>query len=86
MCYLTRWPSASAINKARGTLLAIPLSTSAQEIPPLTIKLYFNGTYSCAVIDQMRALDKKRFIRKEGELTTFDVHQIEDGLRQVLCL
>lgn len=77
---------ASPINKARSTLVAIPLSTSAQEIPPLSIKVYFNGVYSCAVLDQIRALDKRRFIIKEGELTHHEIDQIEDGLRQVLCL
>ena len=77
---------ASPINLARSTLLAIPLSTQAPEKPPLSIKVYFNNTNVCAVLDQLRALDKKRFLRFEGELGLHEMNLIDDGLRQVLVL
>ena len=77
---------ANPINSARSTLLAIPLSTQAPEKPPLSIKVYFNNSKVCAVIDQLRALDKKRFLRLEGELSLPEMNLIDDGLRQVLVL
>lgn len=77
---------ASPINSARSTVLAIPLSTQAPEKPPLSIKVYFNNSNVCAVIDQLRALDKKRFLRLEGELSMHEMNLINDGLRQVLVL
>ena len=77
---------ASPINSARSTLLAIPLSTQAPEKRPLSIKIYFNNSHVCAVVDQLRALDKKRFLRHEGELSTHEMDLIDDGLRQVLVL
>ncbi|HSW69199.1 MAG TPA: type II toxin-antitoxin system PemK/MazF family toxin [Gammaproteobacteria bacterium] len=77
---------ATPINPARSTLLAIPLSTQAPEKPPLSIKVYFNNSNVCAVIDQLRALDKKRFLHHEGELSAHEMNLIDDGLRQVLAL
>ncbi len=77
---------ATPINKARSTVIAIPLSTQAPEKPPMSIKVYLNNTNVCAVIDQIRALDKKRFIQYEGELSSHEMGLIDDGLRQVLAI
>lgn len=77
---------ANVINAARGTAVAIPLSTRAPEKPPLSIKVYVNNLNVCAVIDQVRALDKKRFLRLEGELSLHEMSLIDQGLRQVLAL
>ena len=77
---------ASPINAARSTALAVPLSTQAPLKPPLTIKVYFNNSNVCAVLDQLRAIDKSRFIYFEGELSTHDLTLIDDCLRQVLAL
>src|SRR5262245_32829468 len=63
----------SPINSARSTLIAVPLSTQAQEKPPLSIKVYVNNLIVCAVIDQIRALDKKRFLRFEGALSSHEI-------------
>ena len=77
---------ATPINRARGTVIAIPLSTKVREIEGLSIKVYVNNSMVCAVIDQIRALDKKRLIRFEGELSPAEMDLIDDGLRQVLSL
>ena len=77
---------ASAINLARSTVVAIPLSSSAPAIPPLSIKLYFNNLTICAVLDQIRAINKKRFIHFEGQLTLPEMDLIDDSLRQILAL
>ena len=77
---------ATAINSARSTAIAVPLSTSAPEKPPLSIKIYVNNTFVCAIIDQVRALDKRRFLRFEGCLSLDEINLIDEGLRQVLAL
>lgn len=77
---------ANPINSARGTVIAVPLSTQAPEKPPLSIKVYVNNAIVCAVLDQIRALDKKRLIRFEGALSSHEMGLIDDGLRQVLVL
>lgn len=77
---------ANPINSARGTVVAVPLSTQAPEKPPLSIKVYVDNSMVCAVLDQIRALDKKRLIRFEGMLSSHELSLIDDGLRQVLVL
>lgn len=76
----------SPVNSARSTVIAVPLSTQAPEKPPLSIRVYLNNSNACAVLDQLRALDKKRFVRFEGTLSTHEMSLIDDGLRQVLAL
>ncbi|MDF2867135.1 MAG: PemK family protein [Gammaproteobacteria bacterium] len=77
---------ANPINAARSTVLAVPLSTQAKEIPGLSVKVYLNNSFSYAVLDQLRAIDKKRLIRLEGELNIHELELIEAGLKQILCL
>ena len=77
---------ASMINAARRTAIAVPLSTQAPEKPPLSVKILFNNVNVCAVLDQIRALDKKRFIRFEGALSMHEMNLIEESLRLVLAL
>ncbi len=77
---------ATPINKARSTAVAVPLSTQAKEIPGLSIQVILNNISSRAVLDQIRAIDKKRFIRLEGTLSDGEMSQIDDGLREVLAL
>ncbi len=77
---------ASPINSVRSTVIAVPLSTNAPSKPPLSIKVYFNNSNVCAVLDQIRALDKKRFLHFEGSLSSQEMILIDDGLRQVLTL
>jgi mRNA-degrading endonuclease toxin of MazEF toxin-antitoxin module len=77
---------ATAINAARSTAVAVPLSTSAPEKSPLSIKMYVNNSIVCALLDQIRALDKRRFICFEGALSLHEMGLIDDALRQVLAL
>ncbi len=77
---------ASPINNARSTVLAVPLSTQAPEKLPLSIKVYFNNANVCAVLDQLRALDKKRLIRFDGTLSDYEMGLLDDNLRHVLAL
>lgn len=77
---------ASPINNARSTVLAVPLSTQAPEKPPLSIKIYVNNANVCAVLDQLRALDKKRLLRFEGTLSDYEIGLLDDNLRHVLAL
>ena len=77
---------ANSINSARSTILAVPLSTQAPVKPPLSVSVYFNNSNVTAVIDQLRALNKKRFLRFEGSLSMYEINLIDDGLRSVLAL
>jgi len=77
---------ANPLNRARSTIIAVPLTTKQREIPDLCIKVLLNNTACFAVLDQIRAVDKKRLIRQEGVITDHELSEIEDGLRKILCL
>ncbi len=79
---------ATPINKARRTVVVIPLSSAGEPKPrpPLTIGVECLGKKGVAVCDQIRAVDKSRLLDKIGELEKEKLAELENGLRQVLCL
>lgn len=77
---------ANPINRARSTVIAVPLSTQVKELPGLSIKVSVNNSFVCVVLDQIRALDKRRLKSLEATLADYEMSLIEDGLRQVLCI
>lgn len=79
---------ATPINKARRTVVVIPLSSAGEPKPrpPLTIGVECLGKKAVAVCDQIRAVDKSRVQNKIGELGTDELVELERGLHQVLCL
>jgi len=77
---------ANPINKARRTVVVVPLSTAPKARPPLTIQVEVLERQAIAVCDQIRAVDKARFISRAGKLSQNDMDKIDDGLRQVLVL
>lgn len=78
--------SATPINKARRTVVVVPLSTATKERPPITVSVNCLGKSVVAVCDQVRAVDKGRLAKQAGTLTVSDLNKLDDGLRQVLCL
>lgn len=78
---------ATPINKARRTVVVIPLSTNAASArPPLAIIVTCLDRKALAVCDQIRAVDKIRLKKYVGTLSPEDLNTLEDGLRRVLCL
>lgn len=75
-----------SINRGRKTIVAIPLSTQAPEIPPLSIKVSVNGNLVVAVCDQIRAIDKSNFLEKIDTLSLVDMTLIEENLSKILGL
>jgi len=77
---------ANPINQARRTVVVIPLSSSGLIRPPLTIDVQCLGQRAVAVCDQIRAVDKSRFLEQAGALSGEDLKKIEEALRLILCL
>ena len=77
---------ATPITKARRTVVVIPLSTSTAVYPPLTIAINSLEKPSVAVCDQIRAVDKSRFLSCAGALSNSELDAVESGLKQVLAL
>jgi len=78
--------TADALNRARRTVVVVPLSTGPRPHPPIVVATPSAGEGSVAVCDQVRAVDKRRLTRNEGQLSAADVHSVEDGLRRILEL
>ncbi len=78
--------TADALNRARRTVVVVPLSTGPQPRPPLVVATPSAGASSVAICDQLRAVDKRRLTRNGGRLSATDLRAIEEGLRQVLEL
>ena len=78
--------SATPINKARHTVIVIPLSTSAKARPPIVIAVQCLGKTVTAVCDQIRTVDKSRLTKPAGQLNLEDLETLENSLRQILAL
>jgi mRNA interferase MazF len=77
---------ATPINLARHTVVVIPLSSSTQARPPLTISVSCLNKQAIAVCDQIRAVDKSRLRKQIGYLSEKDLTALDQALCQVLCL
>lgn len=77
---------ATPINRARRTVVVVPLSSSARVFPPITISVTCLDKQVTAVCDQIRTVDKSRLKSVVGKLSVHDLHALDDSLRQVLCL
>ena len=75
-----------ALNKARRTVVIVPLSSSAQARPPIVVSTPSAGGSSVAVCDQVRAVDKERLVDKIGDLSKVDLMAISAGIKQILGL
>jgi mRNA interferase MazF len=78
--------TADALNRARRTVVVVPLATGPQPRPPIVVATPSAGEGRVAVCDQARAVDKARLTRTAGHLSASDLRAIEDGLRRVLEL
>lgn len=77
---------ATPINKARRTVVVVPLSTQAIIRPPITVAVSCMGKKVAAVCDQIRTVDKTRLIKQAGSLSEKDLDILSENLKQVLDL
>jgi mRNA interferase MazF len=61
------------LNRARRTVVVVPLSSGPQPRPPLVVATPSAGTGSVAIYDQLRAVDKRHLTRNEGRLSATDL-------------
>ena len=78
--------TADPLNRARRTVVVVPLSTAPTPRPPILVETASAGSGSVAVCDQMRAVDKGRLTRCVGRLAPTDLRAVEEGVRMVLGL
>jgi mRNA interferase MazF len=78
--------TADALNRARRTVVVVPLSTGPEPHPPVVVATPSAGERSVAVCDQLRAVDKRRLARNAGLISGSDLSAIEEGIRRIFDL
>ena len=78
--------TANALNRARRTVVVVPLSTGPEPRPPIVLAVPSAGAGSVAMCDQLRAIDKTRLTERTGQLSAADLRVVEGGIRAVLEL
>jgi mRNA interferase MazF len=78
--------SGDGLNRARRTIVVVPLSTGPAPHPPIVVATPSAGVGSVAVCDQVRAVDRTQLTRMAAVLSREDLRAVEDGVRSVLQL
>ena len=78
--------TANAINRRRATPVVVPLSASDDDAPPIIVSMSSAGPNSVAVVDQLRAVDRSRFVSRGGRLSSTDLSTLEAAIKSVLEL
>ena len=75
--------SITPLNRARNTIIVVPLSTSAPAIEHLNAPLTGGSTARC---EHVRSIDKSRLRQKLGTVAQADMLAIEKGLARIMAL
>ena len=79
--------SGQPFNRLRRTLVVAPVSSTHDQTEfPLLIAIRSSGRPVVAVVDQIKAAAKERFIRKLGVTGADEMEQISDALATLLNL
>ena len=79
--------SGQPFNRLRRTLVVVPLSSAHDQTEfPLLIAIHSSDRPAVAVVDQIKAAAKERFIRKLGAASADEMEQISEALATVLNL
>ncbi len=74
-------------NRLRRTVVVIPLSSAHERTEfPLLIAIRSGGRPAVAVVDQVKAAAKERFIRKLGTTSETEMQQISEALATLLSI
>lgn len=73
--------SINPLNKARKTVVIVPLSTSAPAIEFLNVALKGGAVARC---EHIRSIDKTRLADKIGSISNADMEKIEEGISRII--
>jgi mRNA interferase MazF len=79
--------SREPFNRLRRTVVVVPVSTAHSSTEfPLLVATPSSGKPSVAVVDQIKAADRARFVRKVGELGRAEMQELDRALADFLQL
>jgi mRNA interferase MazF len=77
----------NSVNRIRRTVIVVPLSSSPKPAEIFAVPMPSAGPDSVAVCDQITAIDKTtRVLKRLGSLSSQDLRQLEQGVRDALAL
>jgi mRNA interferase MazF len=74
------------VNDHRRTVVIVPLSSASRAAPPVMVSVTCSGRPAIAVIDQVRAVSKKRLVCLIEELSCQELETVEEALREIVEL
>ena len=78
--------TANALNRLRRTVVVVPYSTAASAHPPVTVPVTCRGTRAVAIVDQVRAISKKRLRGRLETASAEDLDAVTTALGRILEL
>ena len=75
--------SPNEMNNHLQTIIIAPMTTKSHAYPT-RVKLNFAGRTRWIVVDQLRTVDRKRFIKKLGTLEKKTIDQIKKAIQEML--
>ncbi|MFZ4625857.1 MAG: type II toxin-antitoxin system PemK/MazF family toxin [Rhodoferax sp.] len=79
--------SHNAINRARRTVMVVPLSTAPTPVEIFAVPVPSAGADSVAVCDQVTTINKAtRLLHRIGQLSRSDFKGVESGVKEALGL
>lgn len=77
--------SHNAINRARRTVMLVPLSSSPKPVEIFAVSVPSAGTNSVAVCDQVTTINKAtRILNRVGAMSPHDFKLVENGVKEAL--
>jgi mRNA interferase MazF len=75
--------SPDEMNKNISTVIIAPMTTQSR-FYPTRIPLKFTGKEAWIVLDQLRTVDRKRLIKKLGEIDQKNINQVKSTIKEML--
>jgi len=72
------------INELRKTVVVVPLSSAARPHPPVTVSIPCQGKQAVAIVDQIRAVARRRLKRRIEPASCEDIKKIIEALFLIL--
>jgi len=75
--------SPDEMNKHIATVIIAPMTTQSHDYPT-RVRVKFQNREGWIVLDQIRTIDKRRLIKRLGNLETQTIHKIKSIIKEML--